>query len=98
MLFNTAEKTYHPIFYFESPFLYSGGNDLVRFKSKGHRTTGFTNRQDALDSIQTELIDRLKETFAIYTELDGNLEWDGVGIPADIQIRDLEWVNKMKSI
>lgn len=82
MLLNTAEKTYHPIFYFESPFPYSEGNDLVRFKSKGHRTTGFTNRQDALDSIQTELIDRLKETCIIYTELDG----------------DLEWVKKMQSI
>lgn len=93
MLKNTKENTYHPIMYFESPF--PGGFEsevnkkTVRYKSKGHRTTGFLDRQEAIDTIKSELEDRLVDIgYKVNKELDGDLEWDGIDIPADIQIRN----------
>ena len=91
MLLNTSTNTYHPILYFENPL--PGGPDVnlkvVRFKSKGHRTIGFENREDALNSIQPELIDKCKslgyEKIRVETETD--LPWDGEDIPADVQLR-----------
>lgn len=65
MLKNTKENTYHPIMYFES--LFAGGYEsdanqkTLRYKSKGHRTNGFIERQDAVNSIKTEIEDKLKE-------------------------------------
>lgn len=95
MLFNTATKTYHPILYFEKPFpdLESEGNrKLIRYKSKGHRTNGFTDRQEAIDSIDKEMsADKLKELgYRRNLELEGNLDWDGLDIPADVQLRGRE--------
>ena len=77
MLKNTKENTYHPIMYFESPFpggFESDGNQkLIRYKSKGHRTTGFLNRQDAIDTIKPEVEDRLEEMgYKVNKELDGD--------------------------
>jgi len=89
-LFNTEEKTYQPIFYFEHPF--PGGNEenskLIRYHSKGHRTTGFADRQGALDSIKKELVVQIKEMgHNVNKELDRDIMWDGVDIPADNQLR-----------
>ena len=90
MLLNTAESTYHPIFYMESPLPGDNSNiGFVRYKSKGHRTTGFKSIDEALESIQTEIVDRLDDNYSITKELKGVLEWDGKDIPADIQIRSL---------
>lgn len=92
MLKNTKENTYHPIMYFES--LLPGGYEseanqkLIRYKSKGHRTVGFTNRQDAINSIALEIESKLKDMgYNLNKELDGYLEWDGLDIPADVQMR-----------
>lgn len=89
MLKNTKENTYHPIFYLEDPFPHSSaGSDLLRYKSKGHRTVGFTERQDAINSIELEVKCKVKELgYNFNEELEGNIEWDGTGIPADVQIR-----------
>lgn len=97
MLLNTATKQYHPIFYFESPLATTA---LVRFKSKGHRTIGFDSREDALNSIKTEIVERLHEIggYFIYQETEGDLLWDGEDIPADIQIRDESWMVNAKAI
>lgn len=86
MLFNLKEQTYHPIYYFEHPFPSGNPEDIFRFKSKGHRTIGFKVRQDALESIETELVQRLIG-YKIYKELDEDLIWEGDDIPADIQLR-----------
>lgn len=98
MLFNTAKKTWHPIFYYESPL--PGPLEeatLARYKSKGHHTTGFENREDALKSCD-ELRQKLISEYGshVVTELgdDQILEWDGEGVPADTQIRPIEYLQK----
>ena len=93
MLFNLKEETYHPILYFEHPFPGECDN-LYRFRSKGHRTIGFKDRQDALNSIEIELVERLPN-YKIYKDLDGDLPWDGEGIPADNQLRDADFINAL---
>lgn len=92
MLKNTKENTYHPIMYFES--LLPGGYEskanqkLIRYKSKGHRTTGFADRTEAVNSIEVEIEGKLKEMgYSLNKELEGDLEWDGIDIPADVQLR-----------
>lgn len=90
-LFNIENSTWHPIMYFEYPFLgeYNKSNP-TRYKSKGHHTTGFTNRQAAIDYINASLIPTIKDK-TIYTDITVELEediiWSGVDIPADVQIR-----------
>jgi hypothetical protein len=93
MLKNLKTNTYHPIMYLEKPLpggLESEGNQkLIRYKSKGHRTTGFTNREEAVTSIDTEVEARLKEMgYNVNRDLEGDIEWDGEGIPADTQLRN----------
>lgn len=93
MLKNTKENTFHPIMYFEALFpggYESEGNQkLIRYKSKGHRTAGFADRADAVNSIAVEIEGKLKEMgYRLNKELDGDMEWDGDGIPADVQIRN----------
>lgn len=95
MLKNTNENTYntyHPIMYIESPFAGSlddnSKQNIIRYKSKGHRTNGFVKRQDAVDSIQHEIEDKLTDMgYNVHIELESDIEWDGIGIPADVQIR-----------
>lgn len=92
MLKNIKENTYHPIMYLESLFAggfeSEGNQKVIRYKSKGHRTNGFTERQDAVNSIEKEIQSKLKQMgYNLNKELDGDLEWDGINIPADVQIR-----------
>jgi hypothetical protein len=98
MLKNTKENTYHPIWYMVSFFIAGELNDKIkRYKSKGHRTTGFTNRQDAVNSIKTELTDILKVNgYIIHEELDevDDMLWDGEDMPIDIQLRPVEDLKK----
>jgi hypothetical protein len=93
MLKNTTENTYHPVLYFENPL--PGGYEsesnqkLIRYKSVGHRTDGFTDREVAIDTIPDEIESKVIEMgFTLNKELDGDLEWDGLDIPADVQIRN----------
>lgn len=92
MLKNENKNTYHPIMYFENMFCggdeNEGNQKLIRYKSKGHHTSGFVNREDAIDSIKIELEDKIKEMgYNVNMELENDLEWDGNGIPADVQLR-----------
>jgi hypothetical protein len=93
MLKNEKQNTYHPIMYFENMF--PGGDEsegnqkFIRYKSKGHHTSGFINRNDALNSIEIELVEHLKDIgYNVNKELNEDIIWDGVGIPADVQIRN----------
>jgi len=88
MLFNVKEETYHPIMYFEHPFA-GEDNDVYRFKSKGHRTIGFKDREEALASIEKEVTPQLKK-YEVYKELEGDIPWDGEETPADNQLRNKE--------
>ncbi len=90
MLFNIAKETFHPILYLENP-LPGNPDNLTRYKSKMHHTTGFATRDAALKSINEEILPKAKESFPFYNdivlELEGVLPWDGVETPADNQIR-----------
>lgn len=94
MLKNTATGKFHPIFYIEKPFpdMESEANKkYIRYKSKGHHTKGFVNRDEAVKNIETSLsMDKL-QTLCVSKrnlELDGDVEWDGQDIPADHQLRE----------
>lgn len=92
MLKNTKENTYHPIMYFEKPLpgpLDGEANQkLIRYKSKGHRTTGFKDRQAAIDTIEPEIVERLKPMgMTVIKDLDLDIEWDGIDMPIDTQLR-----------
>lgn len=91
MLYNIAKQTFHPIFYLENP-LPGNPDNLTRYKSKMHHTTGFTIREDAMKSINEELLPKVKSAFPLYNdivlELESELQWDGIDLPADIQIRN----------
>lgn len=92
MLKNTSTQRYHPIFYLESPLPGGPESDsnqkLIRYKSKGHHTTGFDTRELALNRINSELIDQIKSIgYTVNLELEVDLEWDGLETPADQQIR-----------
>lgn len=91
MLINRKTNTYHPIYYMEHPFIaFEANENVIRFKSKGHHTTGFATRQEALDSIEEQLrVPLRKMGYAIREELEEErlLEWDGEDIPIDNQLR-----------
>lgn len=99
MLFNTAKKTWHPIFYYESPL--PGPIDeqaVARYKSKGHHTEGFETRDLALkscDELKTKLITEYGSNVVMELGDDQILEWNGEGIPADTQIRPIEYLTKV---
>lgn len=92
ILFNTKNNTYHPIYFLQSGF--PGGADakvnqnIVRFKSKGHHTFGFNERQAALQSIHERLVPGIKDAgYNVTLEVDQDSEWDGEGTPTDIVLR-----------
>ncbi len=91
MLHNTQKNTFHPIYYLDSPF--PGGiennSTVIRYKSKGHHTTGFDTREAAVFSAN-DLIDKLNGMGNIVAvELDENedLIWEDNEMPTSIQIR-----------
>jgi len=95
MLHNTQTNRWHPIFYYDSPL--PGGfdegsinNKALRYKSKGHHTTGFDNRPAAVDSAN-ELISQLKEqqhdTVTVEIDEKDDLIWADDEMPTDVQLR-----------
>jgi hypothetical protein len=93
MLFNTKNNTFHPIYYLEDwfpgPFDSTMNTNYIRYKSKGHHTTGFKNRNEAVKSINESLIDQIKSIgYQPNLELETDLVWDGNNIPADHQVRE----------
>ena len=78
MLKNTSTGRLHPILFRPAPL--PGGADLdmraQRYKSKGHHTEGFDNRDAAMSGAQA-LCDSTHAEFR-----DVEWEWNGEGIPA----------------
>ncbi len=85
ILHNTEANTFHPIWYSEYP-LPGQGNTVTRYKSRGHHTSGFPTAEQSLQESET-LAQRLKEQGYQVAREDDLGEWDGKGIPADIQLR-----------
>ena len=86
MLFNIKDETWHPILYLESPMPGSGQTDFIRYKSKGHRTVGLKDRQEAMGKIQPEMVDRLPN-HVFHHEADGDVAWDGEEMPIGVELR-----------
>lgn len=78
ILKNTKDDFYHPIVFVENPLPGPpSDNKPIRHKSKMHHTTGFDTREAALVSANKIADDEnMKRCF------DGDIEWDGEGIPA----------------
>lgn len=87
MLKNTSTNQYHPIVYVENPFP-GKYNEFTRYKSMGHRTTGIDSREKAVESIDSELLPGLQLMGHVVTlEVEEDVEWDGVDIPANTLVR-----------
>lgn len=90
MLYNTANKTWHPIFYQEAPMPGSeddSKNGFIRLKSKGHHTSGFETKELAMadvPNLKQKMEEHLYLNVALKTDVD--IEWDGSGVPADVTI------------
>lgn len=87
LLFNLKEKTYHPIFYIEKFFPGPELTNLIRYKSKGHHTTGFQTIELAKESAEKLKLQLEDSGHNVNLELDQHIEWDGLDIPADTQLR-----------
>jgi hypothetical protein len=79
MLFNTKEKRWHPILFMESPLPGPACHWLIRLKSKGHHTTGFAIREEALAEIKKISVDIQPDPIM---DLEKDIPWDGEDIPA----------------
>lgn len=94
MMKNTQINTYHPIMYWECPPNSMPIGSKVRWKSKAHHTSGFLNREDAVEAAK-KLCQHNQDELAlgnVYYDLneENDIEWDGDGIPADTQCFDLD--------
>ena len=87
MLYNVKCGLYHPIVYRESPL--PGNQDkLLRFKSEGHHTEGFSNREDAITEA-LKIKNKLQEMgFQIQVYLETNDIWDGDELPLAVLFQD----------
>lgn len=86
MLHNTATNRYHPIYFFESPL--PGGGGPIRYKSKGHHTTGYATREEALVDIP-KLNEELTKLYGPVKQLlETDFIWDGTGIPAIVHFEE----------
>ena len=88
MLYNTDKKTYHPIFYYDKPL--PGGmennNKIIRYKSKGHHTTGFASLSEANESAK-DLIKKLQsQGDIVHININEPILWDGKDMPLDTVI------------
>lgn len=80
MLHNTETNRYHPIVFVENPMPGPPTpNKPVRHKSKGHHTTGFDTREEALESANKMAKERDMKRC-----LDGDIVWDGQSMPASV--------------
>jgi hypothetical protein len=97
---NSVKNTFHPIMYVESPLPgpIESQPEIYRFKSKGHHTSGFATREEALAETQ-KIVTQVKEKWGsiIYLDVENDFfEWDGEFIPADVLVRSVAELQKFK--
>ncbi len=94
MLHNTQTNRFHPIYYYDSPF--PGGfedgdinNTIIRYKSKGHHTSGYPTRDEAISSANflVEQLKGLNDIVAVELDEIDDIIWNDEEIPIDIQLR-----------
>jgi len=79
-------EKYHPIFYFEHPFT-TAETKVTRYRSKGHHTNGFNNRDDAVNEVKNMSKQLDEQGYIVVQEIENDLVWDGIGVPSDNQLR-----------
>jgi len=98
ILHNTERKTWHPIFYMESPLPGQDlSNDLIRFKSKGHHTSGFVTLKAAIAEtivVESRLVG---QGHTVFCEIEPLLSWDGIEVPVSTTLRSLEELKNFKN-
>jgi len=101
MIFNAKLKRWHPVIYYESPLPGPESDSKpVRHKSKGHHTTGFEKREDAVaeaEKIAKQIVEQGMWTeckLSLKPEYD--LPWDGEDIPADVAFFVQDGEDKLK--
>lgn len=87
MIHNTTAETWHPVVFVESPLPGPPSPDKpIRHKSKGHHTTGFKTRDEAVaeaTAMKARMTgDSIGEPRLV---LDRDFPWDGNGIPAMVE-------------
>jgi hypothetical protein len=97
---NTVKNTFHPIMYYESPLPGEIDNQpkIYRFKSKGHHTSGFPTREEAVSEC-SKLVKKIKDEWGsiVYLDTENNIfEWDGQFIPADVLVRGVDELSRFK--
>ena len=94
MLLNTTTNRFHPILFQERPLpsSYEENSDSpVRHKSKGHHSTGFDTRVEAISECN-RMAEQLKEDNPRFF-LDTDFNWDeDEGIPARVEFFDTEYL------
>jgi hypothetical protein len=93
MLKNVATGKWHPIMYVEKPLPGSldsdANNNIVRFKSKGHHTSGFTTREEAVATLEELKFNMINLMFLskVTIDVETDIEWTSEDLPLDTQIR-----------
>lgn len=80
MLHNQHENRWHPILFELAP-LPGSVVSPARYKSKGHHTAGFENRELAIEGAKK--LSAQVEGARLFIEED--IEWDGLELPAMVQ-------------
>lgn len=84
MLHNLKDEKWHPIAFLNMPRPSEDGTEnFTRYKSKGHHTTGFKNRDEAIEFAKTTMTEWSNANFSktLYC-LDKAFPWDGEETPA----------------
>lgn len=87
LLYNAETNRWHPIIFCESPLPGPPSSDkLVRHKSKGHHTSGFDTRDEAIAEAK-QIAEKIKPEAIgpVSLSLENQFEWDGKGIPAMVE-------------
>lgn len=87
LLHNVRDNRWHPIIYLENSLPGPPSPDKpVRHKSKGHHTTGFPTRDEAVANARGDLAVKVRENFNYGIPpgfaLAADIPWDGVDVPA----------------
>lgn len=98
MLKNIVTKKYHPILFWECPPPSGNLGDGLRWKSKGHHTTGFTDRDEAVKGAM-DLVKQSHDMLVIgsvYYQLgeENDAVWDNTEMPAAVQTFALSQLTK----
>ncbi len=96
MLHNRKLNRWHPILFWECPPPSGEMGDGFRWKSKGHHTNGFDNREEAVKSAM-DLCKNQHEAKVggnVYYKLTVDIEWDGEETPAMVEMFDLNQLNR----